>query len=196
MSLGAAPPLEATAALLLGGGADLPFLGHLRCSVGTAGARLWLTGRLAVQAHPVEAWAAARAVEGAVIAAVEAVPPRRAGDRFALLRAAWAAILALEPAALGPAGGADLSALVVAADPLGQGLSAAGLGALLAGEDPGLQPLVPADHPLLGPAGRPADVPHVLHLKQLPPLLLAVPWGHPGPLPEPGRARAAAGARP
>ena len=47
MSLGAAPPLEATAALLLGGGADLPFLGHLRCSVGTDGARLWLTGRLA-----------------------------------------------------------------------------------------------------------------------------------------------------
>lgn len=183
-------------ALLLGGHAPLPFLGHFRARAAAGEARLWAAGRVAVDADPVEAWAAARVVEAAFEAAAESLAGRRAPDRHGLLRAAWEALMALEGAALGPKQGADLSLFLVAADPKGQGLSAAGLGRLLAGDDPGLQPLVPADHPLLCAPGRPSAVPHMLSLRQLPPLLVGVPWGHPGPLPEPGRARAAAGARP
>lgn len=183
-------------ALLLGGHAPQPFLGHFRLSAAVGEARLWAAGRVAIEAGPVEAWAAGRVIEAAFEAAAESMANRRAPDRHALLRAAWEALLELEGAALGPRQGADLSVLFLAADRNGQGVSAAGIGRLLAGEDPGLQPLVPADHPLLSPTGRPAAVPHMLSLRALPPMLLGVPWGHPGPLPDPGRARAAAGDRP
>ena len=183
-------------ALLLGGHAPLPFLGHFRAEAAIGEARLWVAGRVAIDAGPVEAWAAARVVEAAIEAMVEGLATRRAPDRHALLRAAWEALMGVEAAALGPRGGADASVLCIVADAGGQGVGAAGLSRLLAGDDPGLNPVVPVDHPMLTPPGLPREVPHMLSLRQLPALMLAVPWGHPGPLPEPGRARAAAGDRP
>lgn len=110
-------------ALLLGGTGRLPFNGHLRLRVVGDGAQLWAAARVAAGLPPEAAWRAVVALHGALSGA-------RGSSAMELLVGCGVALDQLDPAALGPAKGGDLSLLLVASGPDGSLWSARGLDAV------------------------------------------------------------------
>lgn len=161
-------------ALLLGDSGPIPFAGHLRCAIAAGPATLSVAGRIAADAGLERAFE----VSGMVAHALRSLQPAKA-DRFGLLRATWELLALIPKDALGPAGGADLSLLLLSEDPDGACLTGVGLSMVWTVEPSGLTPLVEAPHPLLGPAGRPEKVPGVLHLDGRPAQVVAAPAHRP-----------------
>jgi len=144
----------------------MPFKGHLRVAVRSGWAGLAVAGRVAGDCSVEEAYAVARRMEGLLGAAVAGAGDQP--DRHAVLRKVWELVAGLPAASFGSGEGADLTLLVVAYDADGVGVAGVGLAALW-GErigEPGLVPVVPDNHPLLTPQGRPDGVPGVLTLEK------------------------------
>ena len=183
-----------TLALMLGDPNPPSFVGHLRLQLVGTGSSLAVAGRVAVEAGVIGAFLPARRVEAALR---EAVTPALDGrDRHLLLHRAWAALAAIPALDLGPAGGADLSLLLVAADDRGVGIAGVGMCGVWGEHDGQWRPLVGSGHPLLRGPGRPEKTPGVLTLTAAPTAVLAIPSHLPPELPAAGRVRACAGARP
>lgn len=124
-------------ALLIGNPSPLPFLGHVRVRRALPTGTIHVAARLSPAAPPDLAWELAEKARAA-LATVDG------GDRYRMINAAWAALRPLDAG--------DLTVLMVAQDRDGVAVTAAGLGAVLVDG----RPLVPEDHPLLGPPGIPA----------------------------------------
>lgn len=156
-------------ALLLGDPGRTPFAGHLRVRVDVGGSWLTAAGRLATGDGLVAAYAPARRVE----AALRTVTGK---DRHGLLWRAWELLAALPGDALGSAGAADLSLLLVAGDAAGISVAGVGLAAVWGRTDK-LLPLVEGRHPLLAGPGRPKRTPGALELELRPNAIIGCP-GH------------------
>lgn len=151
-------PLESW---LLGDPGLLPFAGHFRLRVEGAQAAVALSGRIAGDCDPAQAFAVSRRV--AAVLSTAADGPWHDTDRHGLLRRIWQLLDALDEGTLGPARGDDLSLLLLARDPKGVGVAGVGLsGAWVQLE--AWRALVPPGHPLLARPGRPSSLPGVLTL--------------------------------
>ena len=159
------------AAYLLGDSGRMPFVGHFRTAVSGDDVCLAAAGRIAAGSGITTAFRAARQIESAL----HGIQVNGVKDRNALLRSAWSVIADIAEGDLGPDGGADLSVIFACADNAGVGIAGTGLGGVWSWEDNALQPLVMDDHPLLGPPGRPAEVPGVLTLDTPLNHLVAIP---------------------
>lgn len=161
-------------AVLTGREGPWPFAGYFRGSMDAAhGAWLSWAGRVDAGVDPVAGWKASRAV----VAALQQGGPIDAERRRAL-SILWDRLDAVDRAALGEAGGADLSLLLVARDAHGASVSGVGLGAVFTLEEGGeAQPWVTGEHPLLGPPGLPRTRPGALSVDSLCAWVLAVPAG-------------------
>ena len=157
-------------AWLLGDPTRAPFLGHARLRLDTGRARLAGAARLGLGGGVVGAYRAARGLEQALIEAASGP-----GDRYALLWRAWEALAGMPAEALGPAGGGDLSLILVAEDPGGICVAGVGLSAVYGLVGAELRALVEGQHPLLAPPGRPARTPGVLTLDVEPEAVVGLP---------------------
>lgn len=161
-------PMRAPA-WLIGDPTTLPFLGHLRVVVEGPSAAVAVAARVGAGGDVVDGWRASRYLAAALRSA--AGP----GDRNALLWRVWSALASADAAQLGPAGGADLSMLLVAMDEHGAGVAGVGLSSVWGLVDGALVPLAEGAHPLLAPAGRPSRTPGVLHLDVQPTAVVGCP---------------------
>ena len=152
-------------AWLIGDPGRMPFVGHLRFAARVGDAWISLAGRV----HPgdvEEGWRAARELAAALDPIEERTRGLGAG-RFALVRAAWALLGEAPRDGLGPAGGADVSVLMVAGDPGGVAVTGVGLTGVWGLEAGGQwTPLASEGHPLLSRAGLPSTPPGVLELER------------------------------
>ncbi len=156
--------------LLVGREGDWPFAGYFR---GRSGVAAW-AGCVAADAPPDVGWRAAMAVGAALLAGG---PPK--ADRRRALAILWSRLDAVDRAALGPAGGADLTLLLVATDDEGDAVSGVGLGGLWAVWGERAEGWVAPPHPLLGDAGLPSRRPGALTVDVAPELLVATTAGRP-----------------
>lgn len=163
-----------TAAMMLGDGGRLPFLGHFRVRVEGSSARLLAAGRVGVGADMLVSFQAARHVERLLGFAADG--PWFRTDRHGLIRRAWQLLSEADGQRLGPRGGSDLSVVMVATDARGIGVAGAGLGSVWGRFAGGVRPVATGRHPLLGVPGIPDNVPGVLTLDETPDAVVGVPW--------------------
>lgn len=149
-------------AWMLGDPGLMPFSGHFRLRIAGARARGALCGRIAADLPPEEAFRISRRLARVLGAALD--DGWTETDRHGLMRRVWQLLKEVPDAHLGPACGDDLSLLLIAEDDRGVGITGVGLSAAWAVVQDQLRPLVPAGHPLLARAGRPASLPGVLTL--------------------------------
>jgi len=174
---------------MLGDPTPESFIGHLRVML--SGPTVWVSiaGRVAADAGAIDAFVPARRLEVTLRSVL--TPLLQQHDRNQLLHQAWATLAGMEPVSLGPAGGANLSLLLIAGDARGVGVSATGLSMVWGRFAGRWRPLTRPDHPLLGPAGRPPLTPGVLGLLKAPEILIGVPAHLPPGLPSSGVLRRA-----
>jgi hypothetical protein len=176
-------------ALLLGEGKGLPFSGHFRFTLPFRGGSFSVSGRVAADNDLEAAFTVAHRVRIAIQTGVEAEaggtrgivsddPP--AVDRHRLIHRAWMELGGLAEEAFGPDGGRDLTMLMAASDTQGTAITGVGLAGVWAQIDgaAGLQAVVPPNHPLLSPLGRPDRIPGVLNLGFVPLSIIGAPAHH------------------
>lgn len=187
--------LSAPRVLAFGDPDPLPFLGHFRSECMGPGSLLRVAGRWGSACKAVEASALAGALEAMVRGLPSTVD--RPDDRVVLLRAFWDQLM-VRAEALPAEHTADGALVVMAADARGVTVSGMGLaGCWFLAERQPVRPLVPANHPLLGPLGVPAQRPGGMTLNRVPEVLFAElrhPVSSPSGVPD-GDLFAAAGAR-
>lgn len=152
------------AAWLLGRPGLFPFVGQFRLSVQAHGARCSIVGRIAAGAPIEQAHTVAQRVRSVLAAAP--VGPWQRTDRHGLIRRIWQLLAEIPADRLGPAGGDDLTLLMLAQDVRGVAITGVGLAGAWAMLDGQYRALVSPGHPLLAPTGRPDGVPGVLTLDQ------------------------------
>ena len=169
-------------ALLLAPPGPFPFAGHFWLEA--RGDRSWiaLSASIASSMGPVVAFSVARALRAHLQSAL-APQAEQAPDRNRLLRTLWETLGSAPEPALGPPGGADLSVLALAGDRRGASVAGVGLSAVWGMYVDSWEPLARGAHPLLGPAGRPAQVPGALRLTASPRRVLATLAAQPPELP-------------
>ena len=151
-------------AWLLGGPGLMPLRGHFRLTVRGRRATLAVAGRVAVDAGLDAAFTVATRLGGVLSAAAEGAWADT--DRHGLMRRVWQLLAEVPADALGPAGGGDLSLVMLGVDERGVGVTGAGLSGAWGWLGGHHRPLVSPGHPLLSPPGRPEGVPGVLTLDQ------------------------------
>lgn len=152
----------------------VPFLGHLRV-VREGNAASWgAAGRLREPVEVLPAYHLARAVEGALALAWEALPAD--ADRFDGLRAAWGALRELHARSGGLAGRLEL--LLLGVDGEGRAVAGTGLARVWELDEAGARVLTGADHPLAAEADWLTELPGVLQLPRGSGALLGVREAH------------------
>ena len=175
--------------LMLGDPTEESFVGHLRLMMSGPAAWISVAGRVAADAGAIDAFVPARRLEVTLRSVLN--PLLLQHDRNQLLHQAWSTLAGMESVSLGPAGGANLSLLLIAGDARGVGVSATGMSMVWGRFSGRWRPLTRPEHPLLGAAGRPVRTPGVLGLLQAPEVLLGVPAHLPPSLPSSGVLRRA-----
>ena len=163
---------------MFGASGPWPFAGHFRGSVQRAELTLFWAGHVAASEGPELAYAAAQAVQRALLCEP---PPEVLTDRRLFLSHAFAAVDAVPADALGAQAGRDLALLLAVTGPQGASVSAVGVVNLYTADPRDeLHRWVRAPHPLLGVPAQAASERGALSVDRLPSVLLGAAQGEPG----------------
>lgn len=181
-------------ALLLPPPGDFPFAGHLWLEAWGDQAWISVAASIASSTGPVSAFAPAHSLRAVLNASLQPLS-QQSTDRNRLLWALWEAIDAIPAETLGAPGGTDLSLLAIAGDRRGAGVAGVGLSGVWGMYVDAWEPLAMGGHPMLGPAGRPVQMPGALRLTASPRGVLASLAAQPAVLPPADEVLSRAGVR-